>query len=81
MKKRTWWILIVLVALLVSGVMLTQTALASRETATGGVYHLTTLTWQVSGSSGADGYRLQSYSQRDLTGNGCCCLFLPCIKR
>lgn len=81
MKRRTLLIFIFLAALLVSGMVLTQIVLASRESATGRVYHLTTLPWQVSGSSGADGYHLQSYSQMGSTGNGCCCLYLPCITR
>jgi hypothetical protein len=81
MKRRTLLIVIVLVALLVSGLVLTRTALAGRETGAGGVYHLTTLTWQVSGSSGANGYTLQSYAPQGTTGNGCCCVNLPCVMR
>jgi hypothetical protein len=81
MKRQTLLILILLAVLLVSGVVLTQTALAGKETATGEIYHLTVLNWQVSGTSSAGEYNLQSYSPPPLTGNGCCCLYLPCILK
>ena len=81
MKKRTLLIVIVLVVLLVSGLLLTQTALASRATGTSRVYHLTTLDWQVSGSSAANGYTLQSYAPQGTTGGGCCCTYLPCVRK
>ena len=75
MKQRTLIILILLAVLLASSAPLARTASA------GGGYHLTALTWQVTGSSGAGGYHLQSPYGPTLTGNGCCCTYLPCTVR
>jgi hypothetical protein len=80
-KKRIWLILLILAVLFVASVALTWTALAGGETATGGSYHLTRLNWQVTGISSAGGYHLQGLHAPALTGNGCCCTYLPCVKR
>ena len=50
-------------------------------TASGGGYHLTSLTWQVSGTSSGGGYRLLSPAVPALRGSGCCCTYLPLSVR
>jgi hypothetical protein len=50
-------------------------------TASGGDYHLTSLTWRVSGTASGVGYRLLGPVSTLLRGNGCCCTYLPCILR
>lgn len=47
--------------------------------ASGGGYHLTGLTWRVSGAASGGGYRLLGPAAPALRGNGCCCLWLPCV--
>jgi hypothetical protein len=48
-------------------------------TLSGGRYHLTSLTWQVSGTASGGGYRLLGPAQPALQGPGCCCLYLPVL--
>ncbi len=50
-------------------------------TASGGGYYLTSLVWQVSGTASSGGYRLLGPASPTLTGNGCCCTYLPCVVR
>ena len=80
MKQRV--ILIVVVATL----LLTGVALASPDrpytiasgTSSGVGYHLTSVGWQVSGTSGGGDYQLlQPAAPAALRGSGCCCTFLP----
>jgi hypothetical protein len=55
----------------------------------GGHYQLTDVTlhdiqddaWQESAVASGGGYHLQVLDSPRLTGNGCCCLYLPCILR
>lgn len=47
----------------------------------GGRYHLTCISWYVSGTVSGENYRLLSLSNLTLDGNGCCCTYLPCILR
>ena len=49
--------------------------------ASGGRYHLTSVSWYVSGTASGGGYRLLSPSSPTLRGNGCCCTYLPCVLR
>ena len=44
-------------------------------------YHLTSLTWQVSGAASGTGYHLANPSSPAGTGTPCCCTFLPCVLR
>jgi hypothetical protein len=44
-------------------------------------YHLTNLTWQVSGAVNGTGYHLASSSSPAGTGTPCCCIHLPCVLR
>jgi hypothetical protein len=44
-------------------------------------YHLTSLTWQVSGVTSGTGYHLASPSSPTGTGTQCCCSYLPCMMR
>jgi hypothetical protein len=48
-------------------------------TSSGGSYHLSSLTWQVSGTAAGGGYALASPYSPTLRGSGCCCTYLPCI--
>ena len=49
--------------------------------ASGGGYYLTSLVWQVSGTASSGGYRLLGLASPTLTGNGCCCTYLPCMLK
>ena len=42
---------------------------------------LTGLGWQANGTTGGGNYRLTGIFAPGLTGNGCCCTYLPCILR
>jgi hypothetical protein len=53
----------------------------SHGTASGGGYHLTSLTWQVSGTASGGEYRLLSPAVPALRGSGCCCTYLPLSVR
>ncbi len=48
--------------------------------ASGGIYHLASLTWHVDGMAGGTGYLLRPAGPA-LRGNGCCCTYLPCVTR
>jgi hypothetical protein len=85
--KKLIMILIVLACLL-----LVVTAKASRDpvlpnymvqvgVVTGGNYTFTSMSWQVSGATQSQRYFLASPATPDTTDNGCCCLFLPCLRR
>ena len=47
----------------------------------GNGYHLTPLTWQVEGAVGGGSYILDVLVAPELNGNGCCCSYLPCVRR
>ena len=47
----------------------------------GGSYHLTSLSWQVSGTASGGGYRLLAPVAPALRGSGCCCTYLPLVMR
>ena len=47
----------------------------------GGNYHLTALTWHVSGTAGGGAYRLLAPSRPSLRGSGCCCNYLPLVPK
>jgi len=49
--------------------------------ASGGRYYLTSLAWRASGIASGAGYRLLGPTSPTLTGNGCCCTYLPCTLR
>ena len=49
--------------------------------ASGGRYHLTSVSWYVSGTASSGSYRLLSLSSPTLRGNGCCCTYIPCVLR
>ena len=80
MKAQAWLILALLLVLLAGSVAAAQTAPASGNTSSGGGYHLTALTWQVTGESRAGGYTLRSPAAPSLE-SGCCCIYLPCVKK
>ena len=50
-----------------------------QRVASGEGYHLTGLTWRVSGAASGGGYRLLGPAAPALRGNGCCCTWLPCV--
>jgi hypothetical protein len=52
-----------------------------RGTASGGGYHLTSLSWRVNGTAGGEGYRLLGPAAPASSENGCCCIYLPCVLR
>jgi hypothetical protein len=47
----------------------------------GGSYHLDGSTWHASGVLTGGKYQLSGPTDPTLTGNGCCCLYLPCLQR
>jgi len=49
--------------------------------ASGGRYHLTSVSWHASGAASGGGYRLLSPSSPTLRGSGCCCTYIPCVLR
>ncbi len=50
-------------------------------TAAGGGYQLTTVTWTAPVIAQGGSYTLLSPDTPTLTGNGCCCAYLPCLRR
>jgi hypothetical protein len=90
MKTR----IIILLLLIVVPLMIASAALAQTDrapaasmypvqpgSATGGAYHLDGSTWRASGVSTGGKYQLSGPTGPTLTGNGCCCLYLPCLQR
>lgn len=55
-------------------------AAATTWTAAGGGYQLTVVTWDTPVVAQGGGYTLFGPDTPVLTGNGCCCLFMPCVK-
>lgn len=49
--------------------------------ASGGHYHLTSVSWRVGGAASGGAYRLLSPSSPTLRGSGCCCTYMPCVLR
>jgi hypothetical protein len=45
----------------------------------GGHYRMASYTWQFDGSASGGEYQLLSSARPTLTGNGCCCTYLPCL--
>jgi hypothetical protein len=80
MKTVNWLFLVLLILLLVSSVTLPRSAFAGGGTSSGGGYHLTALTWRVTGESRATGYHLRSPESPSLE-SGCCCIYLPCVTK
>lgn len=86
MKKRIalFMLMTIVATLLVSSVasaQLNRPGAVTASAASGGRYHLTGATWRVSGTVGGGGYHLQGPASPALTGNGCCCTYLPCVLR
>ena len=84
--KRMRTILAIVVALLL---LLSTSGLAKPEAgcsakvgiASGGGYHLTELSWRVSGSASGGEYHLIGPAVPSLRGSGCCCTYLPMGQR
>ena len=87
MKTRIVILIVVFALLFAGSVALAQSSSPSvsdtvRQGAlVGEGYHLTSLTWEVSGAAGGTGYRLVSPSKTTGTGTQCCCVHLPCVLR
>ncbi len=82
--KRIMMFVVVVVALLLTGVALAQPDRPHRVesgTSSGAGYHLTSTTWQVSGTSSGGDYQLLQPAAPTLRGSGCCCTFLPLTVR
>jgi hypothetical protein len=52
-----------------------------KTTLLGSRYQLSSLSWQISGQLSGASYTLSAPSAPSLTGNGCCCNFMPCMLR
>ncbi len=82
-------VLIALIAVLVLGsVALAQAAVHNPIVANdasasriGDSYQVTGGVWQARRAASGGPYRLLDPAAPALTGNGCCCLFLPCVMR
>ncbi len=81
MKTRIIILLAVIgIALLIAGLALARTHTAAAATAPAR-YHLNGSPWQPHGVSTGGEYRLASSAGPSQTGNGCCCTFIPCMRR
>jgi hypothetical protein len=49
--------------------------------ASGGQYRLAAMAWQIQGTVGGGGYRLDAPAAPLLRGSGCCCTYLPLVVR
>ena len=82
-------LLLIAVSFLIAGTALAQTHspqsssiyLLQSGSPSGGRYHLTSSVWQASGMSTGGHYQLVNPIGPMLTGNGCCCTYLPCTLR
>lgn len=88
MKKRIAIMIAIQILLLlgVIGVMAAERGPSAQVAvmpglAVGGRYQLTGLSWQANNTTGGGDYRLTGIFAPGLTGNGCCCTYLPCILR
>jgi hypothetical protein len=91
MKIRIPFLVAVLAALFLSGAASAQTGArpplawhVQAGAASGGSYRLAGLAWQIDGAPAAGGrYMLQPAAPESpaLRGNGCCCVFLPCLRK
>ena len=89
MKKRIAIVMAVLTLFLlgtVIGVMATEHGPTVRYAvmpgiAAGGRYQLAGLSWQVDAMVGGGHYRLLGIFAPSLAGSGCCCTYLPCVRR
>ena len=86
MKTRIVILISVVVLLLTGSIALAQSGgpasyVVVPAVASGGMYHLTSLAWQVSGAVSGEGYHLLSLAAPTSSENGCCCTYLPCILR
>ncbi len=52
---------------------------AGHDVASSENYRLTSLIWKVEGAAGSETYRLVGPARPALQGNGCCCVYLPCV--
>jgi hypothetical protein len=83
MKQRAIPVVVVFMLLLTTVAMAQpdrQYAVQS-GTISGEGYHLTSTSWQVSGTASGGHYRLLSPAAPALRGSGCCCTYLPMILR
>ncbi|MFL7793897.1 MAG: hypothetical protein AB8I69_17260 [Anaerolineae bacterium] len=83
MKTRIPILIAIVALLLVGSIALAQSSeppagyAVEQGTASGGSYHLTSLSWHASGGASGGGYRLLEPASPS-GGNQCCCTFLPC---
>jgi hypothetical protein len=86
MKKRIFLLLMIACLLLVT----TAQARSDRSQPTyfvhassiaGGPYSLASLNWHFGGTVESQRYVLASPSILASAGSGCCCMFLPCLKK
>ena len=87
--KRTAILTAVVAFLLLGSIALAQSGrhdaltwyAVEKGTASGGGYYMTSLAWRANGTTSGGGYRLLGPASPTLTGNGCCCTYLPCALR
>ncbi len=89
MRRQMVIIVLVIASLLLSTVALAQSGphkppllyTVKAGTASGGHYHLSSMAWEVGGTAYGGGYHLQGLLRPTLRGNGCCCVYVPCVFR
>ena len=79
-------LIIILAMLLISGAALAQSGgRAGGEptlaASSGGGYQLSRLELQAGGTASGAGYMLTAFSRPLSSENGCCCAYLPCVRR
>ena len=83
MKIRNLIVILLIIFLLAGSTAVSRPASALTNPANniGSSYTLNNLEWQLSGVSSDGGYFLFTPTEPALRGNGCCCLFLPCVVK
>ncbi|MFZ2095356.1 MAG: hypothetical protein WAV05_01840 [Anaerolineales bacterium] len=90
MKTRIIIISLITILILASGAiasahsnkdLVPSTYQITSELSAGNGYQIIPLTWQISGALNGGNYFLDVQTSPTLRGSGCCCTFLPCIKK
>ena len=86
MKPGITIFMIILALLLVSGAALARSGGQTMGepilgASSGGGYQITHLELQAGGTASGAGYMLTAFSRPLSSENGCCCAYLPCVRR
>jgi len=88
MMKRTVLLFLLTVCLLLIGTAMARTDGVSpkptywvERLASSGGYQHSSLNWQISGTASSSKYQLISQPDQQTFASGCCCVYLPCVRR